>query len=197
MIGIIDSPVSNLTSVAGAFKELGIEIRILKSPQECAQVHKIILPGVGHARAGMEFLNQSGWAQTLKNFKNPMLGICLGAQLFTEFSDEGEIQCLGLVPVRTYALKKLIDPKLSIPHMGWNEIEISSNSSLKSIFKNSESAYFAHSYAIPVFESTQATFEYGAKLTCIYRHKNILGIQFHPERSSQFGLELLKIWSLE
>jgi glutamine amidotransferase len=196
MIGIIPSPLSNLFSVRGALEDLDLQFKILESPKSRLEVDSLILPGVGHASAGKKFLTESGWGDALREFDGPILGICLGAQLLTEFSEESNEAGLALVPAKTLSLDRVLPQDLSVPHMGWNTITpMGDTSKLFVGFETGSSCYFAHSYAIPIFSGSIASFVYGGKFTAVYQVRNVTGIQFHPEKSGRVGLQIIDNWS--
>ncbi len=212
MITIIDYNSGNLTSVANALEKLGFKYKISSSAEEIAKADKIIFPGQGHNAQAMAELKKLNLIDVIKNFKKPFLGICVGMQLLYEFSEEGNVECLGALEgrVKRFKVKPHKSPlsgglsfTFKIPQIGWNNIKLSSQfpactnsgrsalSSLKNIPDNSY-FYFVHSYYCPVTEYTLATCEYGNEFTAIVKKDNFYGTQFHPEKSGEVGLKLLK-----
>ncbi len=197
MIGIIDYGVGNIFSVKKALESINVSCLIIKNPKDLENVQKIILPGVGHVESGMKMLRELNFIEPLFKSvfvdKKPILGICLGLELMTLHSEEGNIDCLGWLPAYT---KKFTtkDENIRFPHMGWNTLKIIKNHPiLKGIDENSE-FYFAHSYFVSANENDIVTCktEYGSIFDTILIKDNIFGFQFHPEKSHKFGLILLQ-----
>ncbi|MDD3370441.1 MAG: imidazole glycerol phosphate synthase subunit HisH [Alphaproteobacteria bacterium] len=191
-LAIVDSGVANLTSVMAAAKRLGSEAEITSDPAKIKAASKVILPGVGAAAAAMQQLKAKNLIETIRALTQPVLGICLGMQIMFERSEEsGGCDCLGVIPGK---IARLPDKKgMPIPHMGWNSISIRAKE--HPLFKGVEDGsfvYFVHSYAAPVSENTLASCEYSAAFTAIAGYKNFIGCQFHPERSSQVGQQILQ-----
>jgi imidazole glycerol-phosphate synthase subunit HisH len=198
MIGIIDFGMGNLHSVYKAFKRVGADVRVIDSPVGIEKYKKIILPGVGDFKKGMINLETSGFKECIQNHvigrQIPLLGICLGMQLLTSYSEEGNVQGLGLIDAKTIHFKNLnIPDNLKIPHIGWNNII---NCSAKELLKGCENemVYFVHSYAILSSNSENVICEtnYGITFHSGIQKHNIFGLQFHPEKSHRAGLKILK-----
>ncbi|MBQ5850792.1 MAG: imidazole glycerol phosphate synthase subunit HisH [Lachnospiraceae bacterium] len=192
MIGIIDYGAGNLNSVFKAVKKLGYEARIISSPDEIDSVDGYILPGVGAFCQAMEAIEPFKQA-LLENIKRGkyILGICLGMQmLFDKSYEDGEYEGLGLI---SGEVKHLEVAPLKVPHMGWNKLMINSSDELAD---GSEGGYvyFVHSYyACPVdFNDVKLYSEYGVKVPAMVRRDNIIGTQFHPEKSGEAGMAILK-----
>jgi glutamine amidotransferase len=186
---IIDSGGANLASLQFAFERLGAETRVSADAAEIRSARRVILPGVGSAADAMGRLRNAGLADLLPSLTQPVLGICLGMQLLFERSEEGETECLGILPDSVRRLQ----PKggLPVPHMGWNQLApVREDPLLKGIGVN-DYVYFVHSFAAPVSDVTLASAEYGTPLSAIVRHRNFWGTQFHPERSAQVGARML------
>lgn len=195
MIAIIDYGMGNLHSVFKAFKRVGAEVIISSKIEDIKKADKLVLPGVGHFKRGMENLKNLKLIETLNQKvikeKTPILGICLGMQLFTKFSEEGNANGLGFFNAQTLKLK----PKaLRIPHMGWNNMKIKKKHDLFSNIDNKNSFYFVHSYHVYCKNKSDilATTLYGNEFTSAIQKDNIIGVQFHPEKSHSAGLQILK-----
>jgi glutamine amidotransferase len=196
MISIIDYNAGNIRSVLRACKEVGAEAITTSDPKAVVKASKIIFPGVGAAPSAMEYLKKIGLDTALQNvFKAgvPILGICLGAQIVLENSEEGPQKCLGLVPGKTVRFN-LKDKTLKIPHMGWNEVKIVKPHPLLEGIKAGDEFYFVHSfYPQPATkENIYAVADYGGDFCCALGYKNLFATQFHPEKSGRLGLELLE-----
>lgn len=201
MIGIIDYNAGNITSVERALKNLNIDFLMSKNPQELENCDKLIFPGVGDASYAMQQLAKLGFdkfilSQVKKNI--PLLGICLGSQIIFDFSEEGNTKCLGLISGKInhlYSIDKSLEPKgFKVPHMGWNNLEIKKECPiLKHIPKNAD-FYFVHSYVICPDDSdvVTAAADYGIKIPAVIQKNNIFACQFHPEKSGESGLQILK-----
>ena len=196
MITIIDYNAGNIRSVLRACAEVGAEARISNDPRVVEKADKIIFPGVGAAPSAMEYLTKTGLDVALKySFKEgtPILGICIGAQIVLESSEEGNQKCLGLVAGKTVRFR-LNDKSLKIPHMGWNEVKVLKPHPLLDGIKRGDEFYFVHSFypqpADP--ENIYAVADYGGDFCCALVYKNLFAVQFHAEKSGRLGLELLE-----
>jgi len=186
---LLDSGGSNLGSVQAAFARLGIEAPVTSDANKIRNASHVILPGVGAAGVSMNRLYANGLIDLIPTIQQPLLGICVGMQLLFESSDEGDTECLGLIPGR---VKKLpAQPGVRIPHMGWNNLMVSTTRSLCDGLQNS-GVYFVHSYAADVSEFTLAQTRHGNAFSAIVQKGNVMGAQFHPERSGVAGARLLK-----
>lgn len=195
MITIIDYNAGNIRSVLRACAEIGADARITRDPEDVTGAEKVIFPGVGAAPSAMTYLKKAGLDAAIKDvFKAgvPLLGICLGAQVVLEGSEEGKTPCLGLVPGKTVRFR-LKDKRLKIPHMGWNEVKVLRRHPLLDGIKPGDEFYFVHSfYPQPADqENIYAVAEYGSDFCCALGYKNLFATQFHPEKSGRLGLELL------
>ena len=188
---IVDTGCANLASVKYAFDRLGVAASISDHPAQINAAERIILPGVGSAPYAMEKIRGKDLEQTLQGLTQPVLGICLGMQLVFETLEEGGTPSkgLGLVPGNVSLLDTQGAPS---PHMGWNTLGDLKDDPLLNDIRSGDYAYFVHSFAAPVSSDTLATSEYGDKFSAIIRHKNIWGCQFHPERSSRVGAQILQ-----
>lgn len=193
MIGIVDYGRGNLRSVEKALEKVGFEATIMTSPEELSGVDGLILPGVGAFADAMEALNSGGWTQPLIQFARsgrPFLGICLGMQVLFEVGEEhGEHAGLGLLAGRVVKFP----PGGKIPHMGWNSLSLEQPSHLLEGIPNDSYFYFVHSYYAQPSEKRDiiASTDYGIVFPAVVGKDNVWGAQFHPEKSSPWGLQLL------
>jgi glutamine amidotransferase len=193
MIAVIDSGVANLASVMAALQRLNADATITSDAAVIQKAERVILPGVGAAGAAMAQLQAKNLIDTISDLKQPVLGICLGMQLLFEKSEEGEggTACIGVIPG---SVKRIpASPDHPVPHMGWNQIKLTQpkHALLKDVAEQSF-VYFVHSFAVPVGNVTLASSEYGAPFTAMAAYRNFHGCQFHPERSSAVGSQILK-----
>lgn len=201
MIAILDYGVGNLFSLSGSLKALGLEAEITGDPDRLQAADRIILPGVGAFGDARAKLQEAGLVPVLKKEaeKKPLLGICLGMQLLFDTSMEyGVHKGLGLIPGQVEDLKgALTDKNLKVPHMGWNRLEIKKDDPLFRYIENGAYVYYVHSYyAAHCEESTLAVSMYGnVPVTGVVRRGNVWGTQFHPEKSGDTGLLILKAFS--
>lgn len=201
MIAILDYGVGNLFSLSGSLKALGLEAEITGDPDRLQAADRIILPGVGAFGDAKAKLEEAGLVPILKKEaeKKPLLGICLGMQLLFDTSMEyGVHKGLGLIPGQVEDLKgALTDKNLKVPHMGWNRLEIKKDDPLFRYIENGAYVYYVHSYyAAHCEESTLAVSMYGnVPVTGVVRRGNVWGTQFHPEKSGDTGLLILKAFS--
>ena len=197
MLAIIDYGVGNLFSLQCSLKKIGVEAVVTKDPQEIKNADRIILPGVGAFGDASKKLKESGLVELIteeaKSGK-PFLGICLGMQLLFEKGYEyGEHNGLGFLKGNVIALEGNIDSSLQIPHMGWNALDFKAESPLFKYINNGDFVYFVHSYyATDCEDSVIATAEYSIPVTAAVGKGNIFGCQFHPEKSGDVGLKILK-----
>ena len=200
MLAIVDCGVGNLYSLASSLKCVGVDHVIASGPQQLKTADHIILPGVGAFSDAAKKLADSGMRETLleevKNGK-PLMGICLGMQMLFEKSYEyGEHRGLGLIPGQVCPLADDIAPGLKVPHIGWNRLDIVKDDPLFRYFENGCHVYYVHSfYAKNCAEATLATSEYSIPVTGVVRSGNVYGTQFHPEKSGDAGLALLKAFA--
>ena len=200
MIAIVDYGVGNIFSLYSSFKYIGAEVVLTSDPDEIKKADKIILPGVGAFADAAKKLRDSGLADVVvKEVKNgkPLLGICLGMQMLFERSFEyGEHQGLGLIKGDIVSMEGVVPANYKIPHIGWNGLHFPTDKAKSPIFKyinENDCVYFVHSYfGTNCDESVIATTEYGAELTAAVAYKNVYGVQFHPEKSGEVGMKILK-----
>ncbi len=198
MLAIIDYGVGNLFSLRSSLESLGVEAVVTGDPAVLRQADRLILPGVGAFADAARKLQESGLDVLLKELAaegKPLMGICLGMQLLFEKSYEyGEHEGLGLIPGRVVPLKGVIPAELKIPHIGWNALSF--NDEKHPLFKylqEGDHVYFVHSYyAVDCEDAVIATTEYGATVTAAVAKGNVCGCQFHPEKSGDKGLSILK-----
>jgi glutamine amidotransferase len=186
---IIDSGGANLASLQFAFERLGAKTQVSADPAQITSAERVILPGVGSAADAMRRLRKSGVADLLPTLTQPVLGICLGMQLLFERSEEGDTDCLGILPDKVKRLESARGRP--VPHMGWNQLSPVRGDPILEGISADEYVYFVHSFAVPVSSLTVASADYGIALSAIVRRGNFWGTQFHPERSAQTGARVL------
>lgn len=189
MIALVEYGAGNTASVSNALKSLGAEYIITNKESEICGADKVIFPGVGEASSAVRQLHITNLFNLLRIIKKPLLGICLGMQLLAEKSSEGDVTCLGVFPGESV---KFDETKTKVPHMGWNEVNIKAESPLFRDIKNNQFFYFAHSFYLPVNEFTAAEAVHGLSFSAAIQKDNYYGVQFHPEKSGETGLLLLK-----
>ena len=200
MLAIVDYGVGNLYSLASSLKCIGAEHVIAARPEQLRSASHIILPGVGAFADAARKLRQSGMRDALLEevrSGKPLLGICLGMQMLCEKSYEyGEHEGLGLIPGRVCPLADDIAPGLKVPHIGWNRLDIVRDDPLFRYFENGRHVYYVHSfYAKNCAEFTLAASDYSIPVTGVVRNGNVYGAQFHPEKSGEAGLNLLRAFA--
>lgn len=197
MIAIVDYGMGNLYSVKNMLKYLGYESIVTEKTEEIEKADKLILPGVGNFGKAMSVINESGLHDILDRKvleeKTPILGICLGMQLFLEYSEEGECAGLGWIAgdVKHFELS---GQEWKVPHMGWDYIKRQGHSKLLENPASDERFYFVHSYYVTCKDRNNAAAitEYGITFDSVVQKENIAGTQFHPEKSHKFGMNILK-----
>ena len=196
MIGIVDYGVGNLFSLKCSISYLGEEAKVCKRPEELKAADRLILPGVGAFGDAYELLMKSGLGkEVVEEAKagKPILGICLGMQLLFDKSYEyGCHDGLGLIKGNVVPIKDGLTQDLKIPHMGWNALDFVKESPLFKYIKKGDHVYFVHSYYATDCEDVIATCEYGFPVTAAVAKNNVYGTQFHPEKSGDVGLKILK-----
>lgn len=197
MITIIDYQAGNLSSVQNALKQIGVKSLVTQNPKKIAKAEKIIFPGVGAAGEAMKNLKKLKLIEPIKKYiesDRPFLGICLGAQILMEKSEEDNTELLGIIKGN---VKKFKSKNLTIPHMGWNQVEVRKNNKLFKNIKSNSFFYFVHSYYLnpQQKDATIGSTIYGKKFTSAIVQNNLYAVQFHPEKSAQAGLKLLKNFS--
>jgi glutamine amidotransferase len=187
---IIANGGANIASLQFALQRLDAASSVSADPDEIRASSHVILPGVGAADDAMSRLRQSRLDAVIPTLRQPVLGICLGMQLLFEGSDEGDARCLGVIPGR--AAHFVPAPERPVPHMGWNTLDIRRPCALLAGLDDGDYAYFVHSYALEVGDSTVASTCYGRPFSACAQWRNFYGAQFHPERSAAVGARLLK-----
>lgn len=200
MIAIIDYGVGNLFSLSSSLTYLGLAHKITNNPAELAAADRLILPGVGAFGDAAAKLAQGGRADEIKRMAKdgkPLLGICLGMQLLFDKSYEfGEHKGLGLISGTVEALKDDLPCGLKVPHIGWNSLRLKPDEPLFKYCRQGDYVYFVHSFwAKNCAADIVAVADYGIPVTAAVRRGNVVGMQFHPEKSGQVGLSLLKAWA--
>ena len=200
MLVIVDYGVGNLFSLKSSFKAIGVEAIVSGEKEVIEKADKIVLPGVGAFGDASDKLFSSGLAEVvIKQAKQgkPLLGICLGMQLLLERGFEyGEHKGLGLIKGDIKAIQDVIPNDYKIPHIGWNALNIIDKTNpLFKYIKDGDFVYFVHSFYGADCDSVVATSEYGANLTAVVAKGNVFGCQFHPEKSGEVGLKILKAFS--
>ena len=197
MIAIIDYGVGNLFSLCSSLERIGAQAVVTSDPEVIAKADKLLLPGVGAFADAAQKLRDSGLDKLIKEEVSrgkEIMGICLGMQLLFEKSFEfGEHQGLGLLKGSVIPMEGTIPAQLKIPHIGWNALHFCKDSKLLRYIKDGDCVYFVHSYyASDCDESVIATAEYGKELTAAVQQGNVMGCQFHPEKSGEVGLKILR-----
>jgi len=192
---IIDYQAGNLTSVVRSFKALGAEGRVTQDPGEVADASRVVFPGVGAAGKAMATLRELGLDQALQeSFRKgvPILGICLGAQIILESSEENDTPCLGLLPGRTRGLVR--QEGLKIPHMGWNRVRFLRPHPVFQGLPEEAEYYFVHSYYPDPADQSMVlgVTEHGRPFSSALGWRNLVATQFHPEKSGRYGLQILE-----
>ena len=199
MIVIVDYGMGNLRSVLKSFERIGVDAVISAKSSDIRKADKLILPGVGHFGKAMENLIERNLIEPLNHqvldCGTPILGICLGMQLFSKWSEEGDVNGLGWINAKTirFDTRKMRKP-MKIPHMGWNEIQPKKNCAILSDVKDTDTFYFVHRYIVECENKSDiaAVSEYGYGFVSAIQRDNIFGTQFHPEKSHTRGIRILE-----
>ena len=203
MIGIVDYNAGNIRSVERALASLGADYVLSKSPRDLEHADRLIFPGVGEAAYAMEQLRRTGFDGFLRDWAKagkPLLGICLGSQIIFDHSEEGGVDCLGLLPGTIRHFRRVWDdagiaPDLKVPHMGWNDVTYMNGGSplFEGVPAHSD-YYFVHSYLIQPADATivKATADYGVPVPACVSRGSVTAFQFHPEKSGAAGLRILR-----
>lgn len=198
MVSIIDYGLGNLGSIKNMFKWIGVETEIITTKSQIESATKLLLPGVGAFDKAMARIHEMDIKEVLDkkvlNDKTPILGICLGMQLLTDKSEEGELDGLGWIPGETIRFK-FPNNKIKVPHMGWNLANIRSQQKIVEDLSEEPRFYFVHSYYVKVNNEENKLLETnygGITFDAAIQKENIFGAQFHPEKSHKFGMQLLK-----
>jgi len=202
MITIIDYGAGNIKSIQNMLKKIGVNSILTKDVSKIEAANKLILPGVGHFDHGMRQLKNSGLIEVLNKKvieqQTPILGICLGAQMLGNKSEEGQEQGLGWIDMTIIKFnKQLLGENLKVPHMNWNEINLKKDTPLFNKLNNESRFYFVHSFHMKTANTKDilCTSEHGYEFVSGVNKNNIYGVQFHPEKSHKFGMQLLQNFS--
>jgi imidazole glycerol-phosphate synthase subunit HisH len=195
VVVVIDYRAGNITSVVRSLRALGVDGIITEGPEGVLGARRVIFPGVGAAGEAMATLKSRGLDQALQEVflrGTPILGICLGAQIILDHSDENDTPCLGLIPGRTRPLPRL--PGLKIPHMGWNRVAFQRPHPVFTGLPNTAEFYFVHSFYPDPADAAMVmgVTEHGLDFPSAVAWRNLVATQFHPEKSGRFGLNILK-----
>lgn len=189
MIVLIDYDAGNTCSVMNALKRIDADFVLSDQPDVIRAADKVIFPGVGHAKAAMDSLVSKKLVNVIKELTQPVLGICVGMQLFCDSSQEGDTECLGILPMRVTKFNE--SNNLKIPHMGWNQIQLQGLSPLFNGIGSEDYVYFVHSYFVPDSEFSLANCDYGKSFSAAVQKDNFYGIQFHAEKSGNVGAKIM------
>jgi glutamine amidotransferase len=189
-VAIIDGGGANIASLQFALQRLGAQSELTTDKDTIRSAERVILPGVGAAADAMQRLQQAELMELIPTLQQPLLGICLGMQLLFDSSAEEDAQCLGIMAGRARLFEAA--PDQPVPHMGWNTVSHTGQSPLLNDIPAGAYFYFVHSYAVDVVATTIGSTTYGREFTAITAQDNFMGTQFHPERSGQWGSQLLK-----
>ncbi len=187
MIAVLKYNAGNIRSVCNALNRLGKENRVTDDPGEIISAEKVIIPGVGQAGAAMKYLRSAGLDKTIISLKQPVLGICLGLQLLCSVSEEGETECLGIFKSEV----KRFPPLDKVPHMGWDNV-VNTRGELFRNIGNDEDLYFVHGYYAEITEDATAVCNYIVPFSAAMQKGNFFATQFHPEKSADTGVRILK-----
>ena len=188
-VALVDAGGANIGSVLFALQRLGVEATLTADAGVIRASDRVILPGVSTAAMVMGRLHELDLVETLRTLEAPLLGVCVGMQLLYERSEEGEVECLGLLPGGVTKLAS--SAAIRVPHMGWNTLQPLRSSSLVEGIDVRDQAYFVHSYAAPVTEDCVLATEHGQRFAAVVQRGRVAGAQFHPERSAAVGARLL------
>jgi glutamine amidotransferase len=200
MITIIDYGMGNLRSVQKIFQRLNIGAVITSNHADILSAEKLVLPGVGNFANGMKKLEENGLKEVLNKKvleeKIPILGICLGMQLMAKYSEEGLVEGLGWLDAQTQRFR-FEDRGLKIPHMGWNEVDVKKKTTMSNNITSDDLFYFVHSYYMSCNQKEDILFgsDYGHFFVSGFEKDNIVGVQFHPEKSHRSGMQLIRNFS--
>ncbi|GLP96516.1 imidazole glycerol phosphate synthase subunit HisH [Paraferrimonas sedimenticola] len=185
---IVDTGCANLASVRYAFERLDQQVVLSRDPEVINRAKRVVLPGVGSAKAAMSQIQARELEECLQNLTQPTLGICLGMQLMSDYSEESNVDCLGVIPTR---IEPFAPSGLPLPHMGWNRLSEMQHPIFTDVADGAY-VYFVHGFIAPVGENTVAQSDYGLNFSAAIAKDNYIGLQFHPERSAEVGAQMLK-----
>jgi imidazole glycerol-phosphate synthase subunit HisH len=199
-IGILDYGIGNIGSLLNMFRKLDLDAKVASNPDDLIECSRLVLPGVGAFDQAMNELRSRELVRPLTQYVRagkPLLGICLGMQLLVESSDEGKLPGLGYIKGSCKRLAPPAELGMRVPHMGWNYVEPNQGSALFENLSESNRFYFAHSYYVEcrLASNVLAWTSYAEEFASMISQDNIIGVQFHPEKSHVFGMSLLENWS--
>lgn len=189
-VALVDAGGANIGSVLFALQRLGVEATLTGDARLIRDADRVILPGVSTAAMVMGRLRELDLVETLRTLERPLLGVCVGMQLLYERSEEGDVECLGLIPGKVAKLPA--SSAIRIPHMGWNTLQPLRDTSLSEGMEAGDRAYFVHSYAAPVTVDCVLSSDHGHAFAAVAQRGRVAGAQFHPERSAKTGARLLQ-----
>ena len=187
MVAIVDYNAGNTRSLQFALDRLGVNSSLTSNIEEIQSAEKIIFPGQGAALNAMQNLKKTGLDKIIPNLKQPVLGICLGMQLFCRSTEEGNVDCLDIISTDV----KKISNKVKVPHMGWNNITNLKSQLFNNVINN-EFMYLVHSFYVPIIPETIAESNYNGFFSVAIQKNNFYGVQFHPGKSSKPGIKILE-----
>ncbi len=183
-VAIVRYNAGNVRSVSIALRRLGVDHVVTDEPAAIREASRVIVPGVGEASSAMQYLRERDLDKVIVDLKQPVLGICLGLQVFCSYSEENDTACMGIFPERVRLFRKAA----KVPHIGWNKVVSSANGSWPF---DPDFFYFVHSYYADIGPSAVAVSDYGEKFAAVLRRDNFLATQFHPEKSADAGYQIL------
>ncbi len=189
-VALVDAGGANIGSVLFALQRLGVEATLTGDARLIREADRVILPGVSTAAMVMGRLRELDLVETLRTLERPLLGVCVGMQLLYERSEEGDVECLGLIPGKVVKLPA--SSAIRVPHMGWNTLQPLRGNSLSEGIDAGDRAYFVHSYAAPVTADCVLASDHGLAFAAVAQRGRVAGAQFHPERSARVGARLLR-----
>ena len=199
MIGVIDYGSGNVRAIANIYKRENLDYFVTKEPHTLEDATHLVLPGVGAFDQTMRLLNESGLREKLDELvlerRIPIIGICVGMQIMAQASEEGNERGLGWIKGQVKKIdERQLNRKPKLPHMGWNNVTVAKENGILANTSLEKGFYFLHSYFVEPEDSKDvvATVDYGTRITCVFKRNNIIGIQFHPEKSHQNGVEVFK-----
>ena len=194
MIALVDYKAGNLTSVRKALSFLGADFVVPETPASCAGAKGLIVPGVGHFAATLAL--DDGWRRTIRDAVGagtPLLGICVGMQWLFEGSEEApDVSGIGFMQGRIARLQGDVEARLKVPHVGWNALDVQRPARLLEGLPSGAQVYFTHSYAAPVTDTCAASTTHANVFSSVVERGNVFGVQFHPEKSGDAGLQILR-----
>lgn len=189
MIAILKYPAGNIRSVINAMERIGVTPVLTDDPEELRKASHVIIPGQGEAATTMAYLRQTGLDKVILSLTQPVLGICIGMQLFCEHSDEGNTECLGIFD--DARVERFVPGEIKVPHMGWNSLHDMQGPLFNGI-NDGDYVYFVHSYHVKDSRYAIAKADYPTPFTCALQRDNFYAVQFHPEKSGGVGEQLLR-----